>query len=73
MQTWASRHADASGELTLQPQFDEPALGEMYRFLRTYDLAILKHARQIAEGKKLARIDADSMAEAFSLESRLRK
>ena len=73
MQTWASRHTDAAGKLELEPQFDEQALAQMYEFLRTYDLAILKHARQIAETKKLARVDAGSMSEAFSLESKLRK
>lgn len=71
LQAWASRQADALGMLNKQP-FDETALQRLYYFLRTYDLAILKHARRIAKNKKLPGVDAASMAEAFTLEGKLR-
>ena len=72
LQAWASRQTDATGALTKTPPFSEAALKQAYNFLHKYDLAILKHARFIAEKNKLSRIDAASMAESFTLEGKLR-
>ena len=72
IQTWASRHADRNGKLSIKPPFSEAALQVMYEFLRRYDLAILKHARSIARERKVASIDREVMAEAFMLEKKLR-
>lgn len=72
LQTWASQHTNASGGLTLSPPLDKEALHFLSNFLRIYDLTILKHARAIAEEKKLAAVDASSMSEAFNLESKLK-
>jgi len=69
LQSWASHHTDASGELTLSKQFDEDALQVLYKFLRAYDLAILKHAKSIAQQRKLSKIDAGAMEAAFQMES----
>jgi len=72
LQAWASRQTDASGRLTKTPPFNESALKQMYEFLRKYDLAILKHARLIAEKNKKSGVDASSMEEGFTLEGKLR-
>jgi hypothetical protein len=71
LQAWASSHTDASGRLTLSPPFGEEALAVLYRFLRVYDLAVLKHARTIARDNKRTVVDEPTMAAAFELESRL--
>jgi len=72
LQAWASRQTDATGVLTKTPPFSEAALKQIYNFLHKYDLAVLKHARLIAEENKLARVDAASMEEGFTLEGKLR-
>jgi len=69
LQSWASHHTDSSGRLTLNKQFDEDALQVLYGFLRAYDLAILKHAKSIAQQRKLSKIDAGAMEAAFERES----
>lgn len=73
LQSWASRHMDAKGRFNLRPVFDEHALNALVEFLKTYDLAVLKHARRIAADEKKASIDAMAMSRAFDLESMLRK
>ena len=65
LQNWASRHVDEQGRLKLRPQFNEAALQRMYRFLRTFDLAILKEAGRVAKERRLPEIDADSVNAAF--------
>lgn len=69
LQTWASHHTDSNGRLVLSRQFDADALQVMYRFLRAYDLAILKHAKTIAQRRRLSTINAGAMEAAFELES----
>lgn len=73
LQTWASRHTDKNGRLTLTPQFDRDALHALHGFLLKYDLAIFRHARRIAEENKASRVDASAMSEAFDLESKLQR
>jgi len=73
LQTWASRHTDSTGRLSLKQQFDKEALHVLHNFFGTYDLAILKHARLVAQEKKLASVDASAMSEAFDLESKLQR
>lgn len=73
LQAWASRHTDSTGRLALKQQFDKEVLHVLYNFFGTYDLAILKHARLVAQEKKLASIDAAAMFEAFDLESKLQR
>ncbi len=73
LQSWASRHTDAEGKFNLAHVFDEQALNALADFLKTYDLAILQHARRIAADEKKARIDAVAMSRAFDLESMLRE
>lgn len=66
LQTWASRKTDRQGKLTITPVFSHEALQEFYGFLKVYDIALLKHASQIANRRKLAEVDAESMNLAFS-------
>ena len=49
LQTWVTRQLDKEGNLKLSRQFNEEALQVLYRFLRAYDLAVLQHARNIAQ------------------------
>ena len=65
LQNWATAHIDKKGQLTLQPPFDKPALELMYRFLRSFDLAILKKAGEAAKADRLSEITAESVAKAF--------
>ena len=53
------------GTLEVSPQFGEQALQELYRFFRSYDLALLQQARRIAIDKKLSSIDKASMTASF--------
>ena len=71
LQAWASRRVDQQGKPTIAPPFSESAIQVLYEFLRTYDLAVLKHARALAQEQKLASIDDVIMAEAFQLEEKL--
>lgn len=65
LQNWVSIHVDQEGRLQLNPQFDEAALQRMYRFLRSFDLAILKEAGRVAKKRRLPEIDAESVNAAF--------
>jgi hypothetical protein len=71
LHNWAWRHTDAHGSLTLRPGFDQEALHVLCDFLKSYDLAVLQHARQIARAEKLAIIDSSAMKKAFNLEAEL--
>ena len=66
LQTWATYHVDNRGKLTLEVQFDEPALKELYIFFRSYDLAMLRKARENAVSRKLRAIDAEAIRAAFA-------
>ena len=71
LHNWAWRHTDAEGRLTLRPGFDQESLHVLCDFLKSYDLAVLQHARKIARSEKLATIDSSAMKKAFNLESEL--
>ncbi len=65
LQTWAALQTGDKGTLDGSPPFDEHALQELYRFFRSYDLAMLQHARRIAGDNKLSSIDKASITAAF--------
>ena len=65
LQTWATLHVDAKGELQLDVQFDEEALTELYKFFRAFDLAMLRQARDNAYERKLTIIDAEAIRAGF--------
>ena len=69
LQTWASRKTDRQGQLNIKPVFSNDALQEFYDFLKVYDIALLKHACRIANDRKLAEVDAESMNMAFNNDS----
>ena len=48
--------------------FSDEALLELKRFLVVYDINLLKRARVVAMGKKLARVNVEVMKEAFDLQ-----
>jgi len=66
LQTWASHQVDNEGKWKRDTQFGEGALKELYEFFRTYDLALLRKAREHAMERKLGHIDAEAVAAAFA-------
>ena len=66
LQNWGNRHIDTEGRLTLKPQYDQQAIELMYRFLRSFDLAILRKTGEIAKADRLSEVDDASVEKSFA-------
>ena len=71
LQSWASRKVNASGQLELTPVFSEQAINDFHRFLISFDIALLRRAKGIAEQRKQSVIDAKAMDLAFQSDNDL--
>ena len=67
LQSWLLRKVDVPATRVATP-FSDEALLELKRFLVVYDINLLKRARVVAMGKKLARVNVEVMKEAFDLQ-----
>ncbi len=65
LQTWAVRQTDATGRVNLSPGFSREAIDAFRDFLVVYDIALLKHAKEIAHQQKRSKVDVDIMNLAF--------
>ena len=68
LQSWASNKTAQNGDLQIDPVFSEAAIEAFHDFLSSYDIALLKRAKQIANNRKLTVIDGLSMAMAFDFD-----
>ncbi len=67
LQSWLLRKVNLPTTRTSAP-FSDDALFELKRFLVVYDIKLLKRARVVAMGKKMARVNVEVMKEAFDLQ-----
>ena len=65
IQSWVARKADRDGKVSIAPPLSQTALDEFQQFLIKFDIALLRHAKNIAEQNKKSVVDAQSMRMAF--------
>ena len=69
LQSWLLRNLEEPKTQASAP-FSDEALTELKRFLVIYDIVLLKRARIVAMEKKLARVNVETMKEAFDLQQK---
>ena len=70
LQTWAVRQTDATGRVDLHPGFSREAIDAFHDFLVVYDIAVLKHAKEIAHQQKRSKVNVEIMNRAFHQQHR---
>ena len=73
LQSWASQKTDESGAFSLTPAFSKEAIDTFQDFLVSFDIAVLKRAKEIAFSRKLSVVDAKSMELAFEFDAQKSK
>ena len=66
IQSWVARKADQKGQVNIAPPYTQTALDEFQTFLVKFDIALLRHAKDVAEQNKKSVVDAESMRLAFA-------
>ena len=66
IQSWVARKVDRNGTVNISPPFSQSALDEFQKFLIKFDIALLRHAKDVAEQNRKSVVDAESMRLAFA-------
>ena len=66
IQSWVARKVDRNGKVNISPPFSQSALDEFQKFLIKFDIALLRHAKDVAEQNRKSVVDAESMRLAFA-------